>query len=127
VTGSHGAEDWCGDLDPGDRRCPWLPRGGNLRGWLFSIVHNAFISSAVASRGRAGLDDNLPELRQAPSQLDKLEVRDVLAALSRLPRRSRPRWCWFARGFSYAEAARVLRIPIGTLMSRLARARARAP
>ncbi len=100
-------------------------QGGNLRGWLFSIMHNAFISSVRSRRAAAqDLDDNLPELRQAPSQLDKLEVRDVLAALARLPEAQRAALVLVAlEDFSYAEAARVLGIPIGTLMSRLARGR----
>lgn len=100
-------------------------RDGNLRGWLFSIMHNAFISSVRSRRAaEQELDDNLPELRQPPSQLDRLEVRDVLAALSRLPEAQRTALVLIAlEDFSYAEAARVLDIPIGTLMSRLARGR----
>jgi RNA polymerase sigma-70 factor (ECF subfamily) len=100
-------------------------KGGNLRGWLFSIMHNAFISSVRSRRvAEHDLDDSLPELRQAPTQLDKLEVRDVLAALSRLPEAQRAALVLVAlEDFSYAEAARVQGIPIGTLMSRLARGR----
>jgi RNA polymerase sigma-70 factor (ECF subfamily) len=100
-------------------------RGGNLRGWLFSIMHNAFISSVRRRRAaEQELDDNLPELRQSPSQLDRLEIRDVLAALSRLPEAQRAALVLIAlEDFTYAEAARVLEIPIGTLMSRLARGR----
>jgi RNA polymerase sigma-70 factor (ECF subfamily) len=100
-------------------------KGGNLRGWLFSIMHNAFISSVRSRRAaEQELDDNLPELRQPPRQLDRLEVRDALAALSRLPEAQRAAVVLIAlEDFSYAEAARVLEIPIGTLMSRLARGR----
>jgi RNA polymerase sigma-70 factor (ECF subfamily) len=100
-------------------------RGGNLRGWLFSIMHNAFISG-VRSRHAAerALGDGLPEVGQPPSQLDRLEVRDVLAALSRLPEAQRAALVLVAlEDFSYREAARVLEVPIGTLMSRLARGR----
>jgi RNA polymerase sigma-70 factor (ECF subfamily) len=98
---------------------------GNLRGWLFSIMHNAFISSMRRRRAsEQELDDSLPELRQPPRQLDRLEVRDVLAALSRLPEAQRAALVLIAlEDFSYADAARVLEIPIGTLMSRLARGR----
>lgn len=100
-------------------------KGGNLRGWLFSIMHNAFISSVRSRRAaEQELDDSLPELRQPPSQLDRLEVRDVLSALSRLPEAQRAALVLVGlEDFSYAEAARVLGIPIGTLMSRLARGR----
>jgi RNA polymerase sigma-70 factor (ECF subfamily) len=100
-------------------------KGGNLRGWLFSIMHNAFISGVRSRRAaEQEVDDNLPELRQSPSQLDRLEVRDVLSALSRLPEAQRAALVLVGlEDFSYAEAARVLGVPIGTLMSRLARGR----
>jgi RNA polymerase sigma-70 factor (ECF subfamily) len=100
-------------------------KGGNLRGWLFSIMHNAFVSSMRSRRAaEQELDDDLPELRQPPNQLDRLELRDVFAALSRLPEAQRAALVLIAlEDFSYAEAARVLGIPIGTLMSRLARGR----
>ena len=99
--------------------------GGNLRGWLFSIMHNAFISSVRSRRtAERELGDDLPELRQPPTQLDRLEVRDVLGALSRLPEAQRVALVLIAlEEFSYSEAARVLGVPLGTLMSRLARGR----
>jgi RNA polymerase sigma factor (sigma-70 family) len=100
-------------------------KDGNLRAWLFSIMHNTFVSSMRACRmsGHA-LDDHLPEFRQPPTQLDRLEVRDVLAAIWRLPEAQRAALVLIAlEDFSYAEAARVLGVPLGTLMSRLARGR----
>lgn len=100
-------------------------KGGNLRGWLFTIMHNAFISGVRARRAaERELDDGLPELSQAPTQLDRLEVRDVLAGLARLPEAQRAALVLIAlEEFSYSEAARVLGVPLGTLMSRLARGR----
>jgi RNA polymerase sigma-70 factor (ECF subfamily) len=104
---------------------PSFRSGGNLRGWLFTIMHNAFISGMRARRpADCELDDGRPELSQAPTQLDRLEVRDVLAALARLPEAQRAALVLIAlEDFSYREAARVLGIPLGTLMSRLARGR----
>ena len=100
-------------------------KGGNLRGWLFTIMHNAFISSVRARRvADRELAFDPPELSQAPTQLDRLVVRDVLAALSRLPEAQRAALVLIAlEEFSYSEAARVLGVPLGTLMSRLARGR----
>lgn len=99
-------------------------KGANFRGWLFSIMHNAFISSVRRHRAAEQLDDDLPELAQPPRQLDRLEVRDVIEALARLPEAQRAALVLIAlEDFSYAEAARVQGIPIGTLMSRLARGR----
>ena len=104
---------------------PGFRKGGNLRGWLFTIMHNAFISSVRARRtADRELDADLPELSQPPTQLERLEVRDVLAALARLPEAQRAALVLIAlEDFSYSEAARVLGIPLGTLMSRLARGR----
>ena len=104
---------------------PGFRKGGNLRGWLFTIMHNAFVSGVRARRAAdRGLDDDLPELSQAPAQLHRLELRDVLAGLSRLPEAQRAALVLIAlEDFSYSEAARVLGVPLGTLMSRLARGR----
>jgi RNA polymerase sigma-70 factor (ECF subfamily) len=99
--------------------------GGNLRSWRLSIMHNAFVSNLRARRAAEHeLDDQLAELRQPPTQLDRLEVGDVLAALSRLPEAQREALILIAfEDFSYGDAARVLGVPLGTLMSRLARGR----
>lgn len=100
-------------------------KGGNLRGWLFTIMHNAFVSGVRARRAAdRDVDSDLPELSQPPTQLDRLEVRDVLAGLSRLPEGQRAALVLIAlEDLSYSEAARVLGVPLGTLMSRLARGR----
>jgi RNA polymerase sigma-70 factor (ECF subfamily) len=100
-------------------------KDGNLRGWLFSIMHNAFVSSVRARRAaERELGDDLVELRQPPRQLERLEVQDVLSALSRLPEAQRAALVLIAlEDFSYSDAARVLGVPLGTLMSRLARGR----
>jgi RNA polymerase sigma factor (sigma-70 family) len=98
---------------------------GSLRAWLFSIMHNAFISGV---RGRRPLERELdeirPEMAHPPPQVARLEVRDVLAALQQLPEAQREALILIAvEEFSYEEAARVLGIPLGTLTSRLARGR----
>jgi RNA polymerase sigma factor (sigma-70 family) len=100
-------------------------RGDNLRGWLFSIMHNAFVSNVRSRRAaERALGENPPEIEQPATQLDRLEVRDVLAALARLPEAQRAALVLVAlEDFSYREAARVLEVPLGTLMSRLARGR----
>jgi RNA polymerase sigma-70 factor (ECF subfamily) len=100
-------------------------KDGNLRGWLFSIMHNAFVSSVRAKRViERELNDDLPEVGQPATQLERLEVRDVLSALARLPEGQRAALVLIAlEDFSYREAARVLGVPLGTLMSRLARGR----
>jgi RNA polymerase sigma-70 factor (ECF subfamily) len=99
--------------------------GGNLRAWLFSIMHNAFISG-VRQRcpPTVELNDEATAVAQPPAQLILLEVRDVLAALARLPEAQRAALSLIAlEDFSYEQAAKIQGIPLGTLMSRLARGR----
>jgi RNA polymerase sigma-70 factor (ECF subfamily) len=100
-------------------------RGGNLRAWLFSIMHNAFISGVRRRAPQlAELDDEIAAPAGAQAQLIRLELRDALSALARLPEPQRAALSLIAlEDFSYEEAARVLDIPLGTLMSRLARGR----
>ena len=99
--------------------------GGNLRAWLFSIMHNAFVSGTRRRGPRlVELDDETAAPAATPVQLIKLELRDTLGALARLPEPQRAALSLIAlEEFSYDEAARVLEIPVGTLMSRLARGR----
>jgi RNA polymerase sigma-70 factor (ECF subfamily) len=100
-------------------------RGGNLRAWLFSIMHNAFISG-VRRRGPrlVELDDEIVAPASGQAQLIRLELRDAMSALARLPEPQRAAVSLIAlEEFSYEEAARVLDVPLGTLMSRLARGR----
>ena len=99
--------------------------GGNLRAWLFSIMHNAFVSGVRRRTPRlVELDDETAAAAEAPAQLTNLELRDVLSALARLPEHQRAALSLIAlEEFTYEEAAKVLDIPIGTLMSRLARGR----
>jgi RNA polymerase sigma-70 factor (ECF subfamily) len=99
--------------------------GGNLRAWLFSIMHNAFISGVRQHRPpTVELNEEATAVAQPPAQLILLEVRDVLAALARLPEAQRAALSLIAlEDFSYEQAARIQGIPLGTLMSRLARGR----
>ena len=100
-------------------------KGGNLRAWLFSIMHNAFISALRRKQLiERPQDEGWPEPAQPATQLSRLEVRDVLAALARLPEGQRAAISLVAlEEFSYQDAARILDVPLGTLMSRLARGR----
>lgn len=101
--------------------------GTDLRAWLFTVMHNVFVNqvrSAVASR-TVPMDDTMSELPQAQST-DRLEIRDLDAALQALPEEQRTVVLLVGlEQMSYDEAARVLEVPIGTVMSRLSRGRER--
>ncbi len=99
-------------------------RGTDLRAWLFTVMHNVHVNQVRAARPTDALDDEMPELAQRASQGDALLVRDLERALAALPVAQREVLLLVAlEDLSYEETARVLGIPIGTVMSRLARAR----
>ena len=102
--------------------------GSDLRAWLFTIMHNVHVNQ-VRSRTAAPtlpLDDELSDAPVRPTQADMLEVRDIDSALRRLPVEQREVLLLVAlEHMSYQESADTLGIPIGTVMSRLARARER--
>jgi RNA polymerase sigma-70 factor (ECF subfamily) len=99
--------------------------GANLRAWLFSLMHNLFIDGV---RAREVVDwsvdsSELPEV-VASQQSDPAQLRDIHSALEKLPVDQREVLLLLAvEGLRYREAAEALGLPIGTVMSRLARAR----
>ena len=103
----------------------WQKRG-DLRAWMFGVMHNHFIDG-VRARGRRpeeGMGEDLLEVPQRASQADGIELRDLERVLQRLPADQRAVLLLVAvEGMGYAEAAAVLGVPIGTVMSRLARGR----
>ena len=99
-------------------------RGTDLRAWLFTVMHNVHVNRVRASRATDTLEDEMPELAQRPAQGDALLVRDLDRAIGRLPADQRSVLLLVTlEEMSYEEVARTLGIPIGTVMSRLSRAR----
>ncbi|MCU0800598.1 MAG: sigma-70 family RNA polymerase sigma factor [Rhodobacteraceae bacterium] len=101
---------------------------GPVRAWLFTILvnrHRDLLRSQPLPSHLIAVDDLLQE-PAAPARLDgHMELRDVHAAMGRLPLDQREALLMVAiGGKSFAEACTILDIPKGTLMSRLARARA---
>lgn len=100
-----------------------------LRPWLFTIMHNLHIDMIrhrSTRRGDVALDDvgELPS--QAATQEEFLGAKAVLDEIDRLPQDHRDVLILVGIDeLSYSEAAKVLSIPTGTLMSRLHRARAK--
>ncbi len=103
----------------------WQP-GSDLRAWLFTLMHNLFVNQIRAWRLKeTELEDALDEAVSG-GQLEALAVRDIHEALARLPPEQREVLLLVGlEQFGYAEAAKVLGVPTGTVMSRLSRARER--
>src|SRR5690349_17328376 len=102
----------------------------DVRAWLFAIMHNLFISQLRRAKTRPGgesLDESHEaSMSMAPDQETSLHVRDVVEGLNRLPVEQRSVILLVTvEDLSYAETAQVLGVPIGTVMSRLARGRER--
>jgi RNA polymerase sigma factor (sigma-70 family) len=102
----------------------------DVRAWLFTILHNLAVNHLrrAARRGRElPLDDAGESVVAVPSTPeDALRHDDILTAVGQLPDDQRSVLLLVSsEDVSYAEAAHILDIPIGTVMSRLARARAR--
>jgi len=108
--------------------------GTNFRAWIYRILRNTFLTSRTGlkveqpfdSEDHAGPETNLPTNSQTPETilLEKLDHQLVHQALDRLPvvYREAILLCDFEE-MSYQEISATLGIPVGTVMSRLSRAR----
>lgn len=103
-------------------------RGSDLRAWLFTIMHNIHVNQV---RARARYPHETLDAEPAVHSLraretDWLALRDLASALARVPDEQRAVLLLVGlEQMSYEEAARVLDIPVGTVMSRLSRGRER--
>jgi RNA polymerase sigma factor (sigma-70 family) len=99
---------------------------GDLRAWLFTILRNLHVGSHRQAQRRGTAveieEADLPDTAAGPETI--LETRDMLAALDQLPEEQKSLLLLVGvEDFSYEEAARILDVPVGTVMSRLSRAR----
>jgi RNA polymerase sigma-70 factor (ECF subfamily) len=100
--------------------------GSNLRAWLLTILRHLYIDQLRGRREIAVDDDSAPwRTLEAPhGEVDSLVLRDVQRALYCLPVEQREVLLLVSvEELSYQEASVVLKVPIGTVMSRLSRAR----
>jgi RNA polymerase sigma-70 factor, ECF subfamily len=101
--------------------------GTDLRAWLFTILHNQYVNQvrrAVREGTAVGLSETEPMLTQAPDQGKRLELRDLERAIARLPEEQRSVLLLVGlEAMRYEEVAEMLKIPVGTVRSRLSRGR----
>jgi RNA polymerase sigma-70 factor (ECF subfamily) len=101
-------------------------RGTDLRAWLFTILHHQHVNDIRCSirEGSRVVLEELPELTAQPDAIAVLELRDLEAALGKLPIEQRQVILLLGlEGMSYDEVANVLNVPVGTVRSRLSRGR----
>jgi RNA polymerase sigma-70 factor (ECF subfamily) len=104
-------------------------RGGDARAWLLTIVRNCWISAGRATkrRGHTDLDDAIADAGPDPEEnaIQAGHRRQLEAMVARLPDDYREVLILREmEDMSYREIAEITGAPIGTVMSRLARARA---
>ena len=129
LTGDRWAAD---DLlqDTLERACSkwrlWIA-GTDLRAWLFTLMHNLYLNqrrNALVQPAVVAIDDVANELAAPGRSLD--DAMDLDRCLQRLPAEQRAVLLLVTlEDMDYQQVARVLKIPVGTVMSRLSRARAR--
>lgn len=112
-------------------------REQGVRPWLFKILHNSFYTRVGKRKREPTLGDNLPE-ESMPSEVDEpgpawdlssLDWEHVDDRLKHAIDELQPHYrevllLWAVEGLKYREVADVLDVPLGTVMSRLYRARA---
>jgi RNA polymerase sigma-70 factor (ECF subfamily) len=103
----------------------------DLRSWVYTIIYNRFLTEKRRQRRCAGYhslaecpDKDLPAVDGG--QGSALIQRDLLRGFAELPQEQRAVLLLVGvEDFSYKDAARILGVPIGTVMSRLSRGRER--
>ena len=101
--------------------------GTNLRAWTFVILRNAYLTDMRRNRFRGEYDENVAErILTAPAgQEEPIHLSDMHRALLTLPPERREALLLVgAGGFSYEEAANICGCAVGTIKSRVGRARA---
>ncbi len=102
--------------------------GTNLRAWMFTILRNLYYSE-LRKRKREVEDADggyAESLSTQPNQIAAMELLDFRAALNQLPAEQREALILIgASGFSYEDAANICDCAVGTMKSRVNRARAR--
>lgn len=130
LRGDEAADDLVQDtLERAISRWHQRRQDGDLKAWLFAIQRNLFLNS-LRQRRQRGLQVGVETLDQVAAPDGHADgsagVKDILTGLDALPEEQRSVLLLVGvEDLSYEQAARVLDVPIGTVMSRLSRARER--
>ena len=101
--------------------------GTDLPAWLFTILHNQHVNDvrrSVREGGNVSFEDAAPMLTTQSNAIDVLALRDLEAAIAKLPEEQRQAILLVGlEGMRYDEVALTLGVPVGTVRSRLSRGR----
>ncbi len=101
--------------------------GTNLRAWLFSVMRNLLIDQKRrrASRPRlVSIDRQSPQISFQPTQTDTIELKNLLLSIDALPDNQRMAVLMVGlEGYTYEEVSTFMKVPVGTVRSRLSRGR----
>src|SRR5438309_11047949 len=104
----------------------WQP-GTDLRAWLFTILHNQHVNDvrrSVREGVNVAVEEMAPVLTVQSNAIDVLQLRDLEAAIGKLPQEQRQVILLVGlEGMRYEEVALILGVPVGTVRSRLSRGR----
>lgn len=121
------AEDLVQDtLERAWRRIGLWRSGSDLRAWLFTIMHNVYVNQLKGNPRKHSypVEHAEADLSVTATQEERLELRDLNKALLRLSNEQREVVLLVGlEEMSYDEAAKILGVPVGTVMSRLSRGR----
>jgi RNA polymerase sigma factor (sigma-70 family) len=131
ARGLCGRPDFADDLVQETAIKAWVARarftpGTNMRAWTFAILRNHYLSELRRNRHQVDYDPDAAErlLVMAPDQEAPLHLSDMEVALLKLsPERREALLLVGAGGFTYDEAAQISDCAVGTMKSRVARAR----
>src|ERR1700732_30392 len=101
-------------------------RGTDLRAWLFTMMHNQYVNfvRASARSGHQVSVDVIAEFGRPGSQMAALELGELKTAIDRLPEEQRAVLLLIGlEGMGYDETPTIMSVPVGTVRSRLSRAR----
>ena len=126
VGDRDGADDLVQDTLERAVRKFHLWRPGDLRAWLFSIMHNVFVNQLKARKIAPSVEIDEEMIAAHMPTVTSTDVMDLDRALLRLAPEQREVVLLVAlEDMTYADVSRALGIPIGTVMSRLSRGRER--
>jgi len=125
VGDRDGADDLVQDTLERAVRKFHLWRPGDLRAWLFSIMHNVFVNQLKSRKISSDqeVDDSFATPVPGATRADVLDLQRALGTLA--PEQREVVLLVALEDMSYADVSRALGIPMGTVMSRLSRGRER--